>query len=555
LFAQQGHAAEENSPELLAKRYNLAKIYFHNLTTYGNIARSRVKWENTIRKFRKIYLAAPKQELGMSSLFMMGRIYQEMSWRFNNPHDLDEAIAYYEDVAILFPESELADDALYLLGWIYLNDKEDKQHAAVTFYQITCQYPQGDMAALAAKKLEVLKQAGATPVQYSERSNGDMSMVLPIKHWSTDDYTRVVVKVTEPVLFSEHLLEKMGNHPRRLYIDFSNSHIPPEACNPVPIQDGLLKRVRVGQFTRDTVRVVLDIESISKYKIFSLQDPFRVIIDVKGWDEEENIEEKPVILGSETPTKKKAANGNGTTTAASSTPTLAQQLGLGIRRIVIDPGHGGKDPGAIAPNGVKEKDVVLAVAKKLADDLRRRLSCEVILTRTTDVFIPLEERTAIANTERGDLFISLHVNSAPEPYVKGVETYILNLTNDEDSMRLAALENATSASNMSDLQNILAGLLNNNKLDESTKLAEHVQTNMAEGLKLKDLGVKQAPFYVLIGAQMPAILSEITFLSNPTEAERLRNENYIGAIAERISTGIRDYVSDSHLAMADRYAR
>ena len=139
LFAQQGHAAEENSPELLAKRYNLAKIYFHNLTTYGNIARSRVKWENTIRKFRKIYLAVPKQELGMSSLFMMGRIYHEMSWRFNSPHDLDEAIAYYEDVAILFPESELADDALYLLGWIYLNDKEDKQHAAVTFYQITCQ--------------------------------------------------------------------------------------------------------------------------------------------------------------------------------------------------------------------------------------------------------------------------------------------------------------------------------------------------------------------------------------------------------------------------------
>jgi N-acetylmuramoyl-L-alanine amidase len=222
---------------------------------------------------------------------------------------------------------------------------------------------------------------------------------------------------------------------------------------------------------------------------------------------------------------------------------------LGIRKIVIDPGHGGRDPGAIAPNGLKEKDIVLAVSKKLATLLRTRLGAEVVLTRTTDAFIPLEERTAIANTEKGDLFISVHVNSAPSPRLLGVETYVLNLTNDEDSMRLAALENATSASKMSDLQNILADLLNNTKLDESTKLAEHVQTKMAQGLRIKDLGVKQAPFYVLIGAQMPAILSEITFLSNPGEAQRLRQDYYLKTIAEHISAGVNEYIRGSNLAM------
>jgi N-acetylmuramoyl-L-alanine amidase len=362
----------------------------------------------------------------------------------------------------------------------------------------------------------------------------------------------VVVQLSDPVRYTKHLLEKQGDRPRRLFLDFASSRIPPKACRPIPIQDGLLKRVRVGQFTPDTVRVVLDIESISSYKIFTLQDPFRTVIDVKGWEQKKE-ETVPAIVNVLEGNKKRAP---GTAPGATKDvpkdgplPSLAQQLGLGIRKIVIDPGHGGKDPGAIAPNGLKEKDVVLAVSKKLAHLLRTKLGCEVVLTRTTDVFIPLEERTAIANTEKGDLFISVHVNSAASPRLLGVETYILNLTNDEDSMRLAALENATSASKMSDLQNILADLLNNTKLDESTKLAEHVQTSMAHGLRIKDLGVKQAPFYVLIGAQMPAILSEITFLSNPAEAKRLRQDNYLTTIAEHISDGVNDYIRGSNLAM------
>ncbi len=544
-------AAENTPPATLQKRYDVAKYYYHNLIIHRKLGASKPRWEKTIRVFRQIYLENPKKELGLLSLFMMGRLYHEMYSRFHNPQDLNEAITYYDDVALLFPTSSLADDALYILGKIYLHDKNTPRHAGDIFYQITCQYPQGDMARRAGDELHALKykdkQNKAKQQENKSKHSSKLVQVLPIKFWSTDNYTRVVVQTTAPVNFSEQLLEKNANRPQRLFIDLNNSHIPPKACRPIPIQDGLLKRVRAGQHNSDTVRVVLDIESIARYKIFTLQDPFRAVIDVHGHKKQRTENAPLVVLGTEN-SKKRAPNKK--TNETQMLPSLAQQLGLGIRRIVIDPGHGGKDPGAIAPNGLKEKDIVLDVSKILSEQLRKKLFCEVILTRTRDVFIPLEERTAIANTERGDLFVSVHVNSAPSPRVKGVETYVLNLTNDEEAMQLAAFENSTSKSNMSDLQGILDDLLNNSKLDESTKLAEFVQNNMVRGLNLKDLGVKQAPFYVLIGAQMPAILIEITFMSNPREANRLRDANYLAAIAEQMSAGITDYVSSTSLAMA-----
>jgi N-acetylmuramoyl-L-alanine amidase len=542
-------ADEDTSDSVLEKRYDIARAYYHNLQYHHYLGKTRSRWEHTVRDFRQIYLARPKDDLGMKSLFMMGRLYYDLYARFHQPLDLDEAISYYDDITLLFPRSPLADDALYILGQIYLNDKNNPQRANESFLQITCNYPESDMAPNAAEQLNALK--GSDPPLPKPPANSKLAQVEPVKFWSTSDYTRVVVQTSAPVTFSKHLLEKQDDRPRRLFLDFAASQVPTRACRPIPIQDGLLKRVRVGQFSRDTVRVVLDIESISSYKIFTLQDPFRAVIDVKGWEQKEATPppEEPVVIleaNKKTPPDTPATKEAG---VSGPVPSLAQQLGLGINKIVIDPGHGGKDPGAIAPNGLKEKDIVLAVSKKLARMLREKLGCEVMLTRTTDVFIPLEERTAIANTEKGDLFISVHVNSAPSPRLLGVETYVLNLTNDEGSMRLAALENATSTSKMSDLQNILADLLNNNKLDESTKLADHVQTSMAQGMQLKDLGVKQAPFYVLIGAQMPAILCEITFLSNPNEARRLREDNYLQAIAEHISTGVDEYIRGSNLAM------
>jgi N-acetylmuramoyl-L-alanine amidase len=337
---------------------------------------------------------------------------------------------------------------------------------------------------------------------------------------------------------------------RRIYIDLHNSRLSPGTVKTIPIEDGLLRQVRNAQFDPKTVRVVLDTQTkISDYKVFTLADPFRVVIDVMSSDgaapdKTDTPGGKGKIAGKEKksrPAGKKEA------------PPLAKQLGLGIKKIVIDPGHGGKDPGTCSPSGLKEKDIVLDVALRVAKNLRENLGCEVFLTRDRDVFIPLEERTAMANAKEADLFLSIHVNAAPNHEARGIETYVLDLASNKDAMRLAAMENATSAKQISDLQSILLDLMQNSKIKESLKLAGLVQEEMVSGLNKKfssvsNLGVKKAPFVVLIGAQMPAILTEIAFLSNPEEERRLKDEAYLAGVANHISGGVAQYVESMSLA-------
>jgi N-acetylmuramoyl-L-alanine amidase len=228
---------------------------------------------------------------------------------------------------------------------------------------------------------------------------------------------------------------------------------------------------------------------------------------------------------------------------------LAKQLALGVRRVVIDPGHGGKDFGApgFSP-GVHEKDVVLEIGKRLARKLREELGLEVVMTRTDDRYLTLEERTAFANTRTGDLFVSIHTNASRDPRAYGTETYFLNLATDDESIRVAAMENATSTKNISDLHSILNDLLKNAKINESSRLAAFVQGALVKNLNLKgydrikDKGVKQAPFYVLLGARMPSILVETAFISNREECQRLTNPSYQENLADSIAKGVRTYM-------------
>jgi len=230
---------------------------------------------------------------------------------------------------------------------------------------------------------------------------------------------------------------------------------------------------------------------------------------------------------------------------------LAKQLALGVRRIIIDPGHGGHDGGAPGYlKGVKEKDLVLQIALRLARKIRRELGCEVILTRSDDRFLSLEERTAIANTKNADLFISIHANAHTDRRAYGLETYFLNLATDDDAVLVAARENATSRKNISDLQTILSDLMKNSKINESSRLARYVQKSMTSQLKtrysnIKDKGVKQAPFYVLLGAQMPSILVETSFISNPRECKRLMDGNYQEHLSSAILRGVREYIKET----------
>ena len=365
-----------------------------------------------------------------------------------------------------------------------------------------------------------------------------MVTVTDLRFWSNPNYTRVVIDADSEASYYHHLLKKDPsiNKPQRLYVDLSNSRLGERIRKSIPIHDDLLSDARAGQYTQDSVRVVVDIKSFETYKIFSLKDPFRIVIDVWG----SRGAKKPPIRPPAGTVKKGGKIPPG---------SLAKQLALGVRRIVIDPGHGGKDYGAPGYyKGVHEKKVVLAIAKRLANKIRKELKLDVILTRNGDRFLTLEERTAFANTKNADLFISIHTNASRDRRAYGIETYFLNLATDEEAIRVAAMENATSTKNISDLQKILYDLMQNAKINESSRLAGYVQGTIVGHLKnkrysrVKSKGVKQAPFYVLLGAQMPSILIETAFISNPRECKRLTNPQFQERLSEGIIKGIRSYI-------------
>ncbi len=544
----------------IGKRYQQATLYYNQLETKSKLSTSRDNWLKCTRNFRKIYLSSPKSEYAPTSLFMQGRIYLRMYEKFGQNIDIQESLSYYKDSAALFKNNRLADDSLFAVGKIYLNHYSNPEKAAHYFKRIITDYPSGDMHPRAVAKLKKLSKdsniavpdIAITNTQFKQLSN-----VHPVKYWSSADYTRIVIKATEPVTYRDQLLPQKGKKPRRLTLDFSNCYVAPQYRAPIPIPTGLLKKIHTSQSGQKTVRVSLDIESVSSYNIFSLPDPFRVVVDVRGsLPSQKKIPtiKKPrraktilkvpsselVILRDHKKTR--------FTTVNQAPLSLVQQLGLGVKKIVIDPGHGGKDPGAIA-NGLKEKDIVLHMAKKLKGLLVKKLGCEVVITRTGDQFISLEERTAIANTNNADLFISLHVNASTRKKAHGLETYFLNLSTNAEAIRVAARENATSELRLSDLQNILSDIMKNSKRNESSKLASFVHNSILSGLKksnysnVKNLGVKQAPFYVLIGAEMPSILIEMAFISNHEDAKNLRQEQYLDTFAQEIVTGIQAYMN------------
>ena len=226
--------------------------------------------------------------------------------------------------------------------------------------------------------------------------------------------------------------------------------------------------------------------------------------------------------------------------------SLIRALGLKIGRIVVDAGHGGHDTGTIGPNGLLEKDLVLDVALRLGKLLESRMGAEVVYTRDDDTFIPLETRTAIANQNEADLFISMHANSSSDPAARGIETYYLNFTTSADALEVAARENAVSEKSIHELQDLVKKIALKDKIEESREFAVDVQQALYSGLanqRLRNRGVKKAPFIVLIGANMPSILAEISFVSNPADAKRLRTPEYRQKIAESLYRGTAKYVS------------
>jgi N-acetylmuramoyl-L-alanine amidase len=387
---------------------------------------------------------------------------------------------------------------------------------------------------------EAVKPVDVRKTVETPKKPGSGTHVKGLRFGSLPTRTRIVIDTDSTVSYKHGLLGKSETDPtvKLLYVDIKNSSLLNATKSDVCIDDERVKFLRASDKDHDTVRILVEIKTYKDYKVFALRNPSRVVIDVWGHSSSPAQEDERDQDEGDSPK-------TGTIIEASD---LAKQFQLGVKRIVIDPGHGGQDAGAPGyEKGVFEKDVVLSIAKKLAEKVEKELGVEVIMTRSDDTFITLEERTQIANRKKADLFISIHTNATLNKSAYGIETYFLNLARDKDSVAVAARENATSEKNISDLQSILDSLMRNTKITESSKLATYVQDSMVRNLsksyeQVNSKGVKQAPFYVLLGARMPAILVETSFISNERECKRLTDAEYQVKLCDAIVDGVRAYI-------------
>lgn len=346
-----------------------------------------------------------------------------------------------------------------------------------------------------------------------------------LRYHTHPSFTRVVVDIGKlrEYVFSELL------SPDRVYVDIYQAKLNPILHGKTFLfENDYLRQIRVAQKTSSTVRVVADLDfKKAYYRVWHLPDPFRIIIDIY-----------PSKLPSLPRPPQPAKSGS----------SIIRQLGLGIQRVVIDPGHGGKDPGCAGKSGLREKNIVLDVATRLKNILESKENLEVIMTRESDIYLDPESRTVIANQKQADLFISIHANANRSSKLSGIESFYLNFSQDPSVIETAARENATSTKNISKMKDIIEKIVQNSKIVESKELAESIQNSLVKSLSQKysnvrSLGVKGGPFWVLIGGEMPSVLVEISHLSNPTEEKRLQSPQYRQHVAQGIYEGIIEYVN------------
>ncbi|HEX9368550.1 MAG TPA: N-acetylmuramoyl-L-alanine amidase [Vicinamibacterales bacterium] len=422
----------------------------------------------------------------------------------------------------------------------------------------------------------------AAPAKAGAQPKTGMAILKEIHRTVLPDGIRLTVDLDAEVVYDQQEII----NPRRLFFDLKGVKAAPNLQDvSLKYDDDVVKEVRLGRHPQNTTRVVVDLEGVSGYTVYPLYGPYRLVIDFRRAvaapmaatrpaappiaappfvatetripaslavlppvkppvPETRSAPPEPPLLPSSPagpkslPPAAPAANSNGKF-------SLSRQLGLTVSRIVIDAGHGGHDPGAHG-NGITEAELTLDVALRVEKLLQRQPGIEVVMTRDTDVFIPLQERTEIANREGADLFLSIHANASRNPQARGIETYFLNFAMNPEAEAVAARENAASGRAMHSLPDIVRAIALNNKINESRDLAETVQRSMAKRLAarnraLKDLGVKQAPFVVLIGAVMPSVLAEISFVTNKQDGALLKTQAYRQQIAQALFDAIVAY--------------
>jgi N-acetylmuramoyl-L-alanine amidase len=593
------------------------------------------EYRQAIVAYRRVYLITPHAVEVPAALLAVAELYHEMGRHLDARFHKD-AVEAYLFLMKHYPASRYRDDALFTIGHIQHEDLAQLDAAEDTFQEFLQRFPRSPQAPQARERLQAIarerekERAGSRKQVAEERAQQrKMPRVTSLRHWNAENYTRVVIDVEDAV---QYQAARIAN-PDRIYFDLSRAKLSPTlAGKTLQLEGGFLKAVRVAQNQEGVVRVVLEVDKVKDYSVFTLPNPFRLVIDVHGQPlvvakaaappdpskpaeikapapaspQAEETKSAPAPSGEKQPRKvarseqpaqkpaeksgasatqvartdpppltpsapanqpekereKKAAAGSSAATPSVATnlpppqptrhgQTTTRVLGLKVAKIVIDPGHGGHDTGTIGPTGLMEKDVCLDVALRLGRMIRDRMpETEVIFTREDDSFVPLENRTGLANQVRADMFLSIHANSSRDKRTRGVETYYLNFAASDEAMEVAARENVLSQASISELQDIIKKIANNEKLEESRELAVELQASLSKRLQrvnrsaARNRGVKKAPFVVLIGANMPSVLAEVSFLSNPGDESLLKKPEHRQRLAEGLYQGVETYLQN-----------
>jgi N-acetylmuramoyl-L-alanine amidase len=536
-------------------------------------------YDAAIKTYLSLLDQYPNSQYRSAAVFGIGQVQTDQN-------KLGDAQATFRDFLKRYPRSEHAEEARKDLKQIAAQMAAQKPGAAVA---------QGPQAPVAQPVSSADAQSSAMPphtatvaltddpaiagVVVQPHTAGDLASVKNLQMQNGKDGARVIISLSDTIDFESARIAA----PDRIYFNLSRAALSRDAAGKEFDADiGLLRSVRVAQNKPDVVRIVLDAPSAKDYTAYLLSKPYRLVIEISAQVGKlpqhhpgEAIEPAPAKSGANDAAVAAAAEGQPSqpkeqlvslerradippvstvppVTAPKPTAdgdtSLTRALGLKIHRIVIDAGHGGHDTGTIGPHGLLEKDLCLDVALRLGREIEQKLpGAQVIYTRQDDTFIPLEQRTQIANDAKADLFISIHANSSHDEAARGVETYYLNFSTSDESMEVAARENAASQESLHDLQDIIKKIARNDKIEESKEFAGDVQESLAHKLEasspaVRDRGVKQAPFVVLIGADMPSILAEISFVSNPTDEKMLKTTQQRQKIADGLFRGVTQYL-------------
>ncbi|VAX24257.1 N-acetylmuramoyl-L-alanine amidase [hydrothermal vent metagenome] len=544
VWATPALSAQQSAESL----YQNARRHYYALFSSPRKMKARKQWRRVINRFKTVVDKHPKSKRGDDALYTIGLLYKRLYFQLGDERDKQAALKSFEGVVKRYPKSNLVDEAQRHIGDIRYRERDEKK--AVKAYRkalVRKKIIKTTVSKRPKSRINTGKKQKArgekivrrtTPAKARARRDSGrqtLSKLIGVQRFSRNGYTRLILHLSNPTAYKTAKIK----NPDRLFIDMLDTGLGPKIPKTTRYSSGMAKSVRIAMNQSKVARVVIDFSEPNTFQTVSaLYNPFRLVIDLGR--RKMAAKSRPAVKSKRAPPKQRNVR----------VPSVNVKRSGRVRTIVIDAGHGGKDPGAIGPTGVKEKNVTLAIAKELKKAIEKKMKARVILTRSRDRFVELDNRTVYANSVNADLFISIHANASRNRRARGIETYFLSPARSKDELATAARENMISLGSRdatkNDLAYIMSDLTNTQKVNDSSILARSVQRSLVKGTRrqyhgVKDKGVKQAVFYVLWRASMPSILVETGFITNRSEERRLKNRAYIKTLANSIATGIAQF--------------